>query len=354
MSAETMEWLNTMTLIGYTEKRGHAWHHRAEFQGDEPNHYTGAVPIEDVRRRLFNSVDVQAAPLQYTANSPITYEVDGVELTTDQITDPTRQVIYNAVNGTVFGVFSDTYAIHQYDEWLLKNVANLLDESEDGLGIGSAVLLEGGAVAAVQIEMPETVRGPGEFDFRPYLLAMTSHNGTRATQYNDCVQVMVCDNTLRIAQGQGTAFRVKHTRNSGLRIQDARDALGLIVAKQDEVTAELDELLKIKVSDSDWQKILDGLFPVKDDASDRSRVIATNKMGELNRMYKHDARAAQWKGTGLGVVQAVNTWSQWEASAKGLGDGSKAQARYNRSLMNATDGSLDKQYKQVREMLAAL
>jgi phage/plasmid-like protein (TIGR03299 family) len=347
MSAETLQWLNTMTLIGFTDKRPPAWHLRAEYQGDEPNHYPGAIPPEDVIRRLFTSVRAVAVPLQFTIPEQITE--DGVT-EARMITDPSRLVVANEIDGTVFGVFSDGYPIHHYEEWLIKNVENILD---DDLSIGSAVLLEKGAVAAVQVEMPETVAGPGGFDFRPYLLAMTSHNGTRATQYNDCAQVMVCDNTLRIAQGQGTAYRVKHTRNSLLRIRDARDALGIVVAKQDEIMAELESLLAIKVSDNQWQKVVDGLFPVSDDMTERSRTIATNKAGELNRMYKHDPRVVPWKGTGLGVVQAVNTWQQWEASAKGL-DGNKAQARYNRSLMQATDGTLDKQTRRVRELLDSL
>ena len=54
MSAETSTWLNTRTLIGFTDQRGHAWHYRSSDQGDEPNHYPGAVPIDDVRRRLFD------------------------------------------------------------------------------------------------------------------------------------------------------------------------------------------------------------------------------------------------------------------------------------------------------------
>jgi hypothetical protein len=53
MSKETIQWLNTQTLIGMTEKRGNAWHYRAEEQGDEPNHYPLAIPVEDVKRRLF-------------------------------------------------------------------------------------------------------------------------------------------------------------------------------------------------------------------------------------------------------------------------------------------------------------
>ena len=33
MSRETLTHLNTQTLIGYTSKRGQAWHYRAEHQG---------------------------------------------------------------------------------------------------------------------------------------------------------------------------------------------------------------------------------------------------------------------------------------------------------------------------------
>lgn len=34
MSSETSTWLNTSTLIGFTDQRGHAWHYRADDQGD--------------------------------------------------------------------------------------------------------------------------------------------------------------------------------------------------------------------------------------------------------------------------------------------------------------------------------
>lgn len=44
MSKETSTWLNTNVLIGFTDKRGHAWHYRAEDQTPEPNHYPGPIP----------------------------------------------------------------------------------------------------------------------------------------------------------------------------------------------------------------------------------------------------------------------------------------------------------------------
>jgi hypothetical protein len=74
MSQETSRWLNTMTLIGFTDKRGHAWHYREEMQGDEPNHYPGAIPEDDIIRRLFN-FDVNEEPLYTFNNQDGTFKV---------------------------------------------------------------------------------------------------------------------------------------------------------------------------------------------------------------------------------------------------------------------------------------
>src|SRR5215467_11157674 len=54
MSQETSWWLNNMTLQGFTDKRGTAWHYMESEQGAEPNHYPGAIPVPDVKRRLFD------------------------------------------------------------------------------------------------------------------------------------------------------------------------------------------------------------------------------------------------------------------------------------------------------------
>lgn len=50
MSRETIHHLNTQVLVGFTDQRGTAWHYRRDEQGDEPNHYPAAIPVEDVRR----------------------------------------------------------------------------------------------------------------------------------------------------------------------------------------------------------------------------------------------------------------------------------------------------------------
>lgn len=74
MSRETLSHLNSQTLIGYTERRGHAWHYRADLQGAEPNHYPRAIPTADVYRRLFDwsaiEADVQAVAVELRRASP--------------------------------------------------------------------------------------------------------------------------------------------------------------------------------------------------------------------------------------------------------------------------------------------
>ncbi len=54
MSRENLTWLNTNTLIGFTDKRGKAWHWRAEEQDGASNHYPGPIPLTDVQDRLFH------------------------------------------------------------------------------------------------------------------------------------------------------------------------------------------------------------------------------------------------------------------------------------------------------------
>jgi hypothetical protein len=112
MSRETLADLNSQTLIGYTSKRGHAWHYRADAQDGEPNHYQHAIPVADIRRRLFHWTPVEA-------------DLQAVAITDDGVstfTDPTRKAIVRPDTGAILGVFSSGYKVHDYHRWLINNV----------------------------------------------------------------------------------------------------------------------------------------------------------------------------------------------------------------------------------------
>ncbi len=222
MSKESISWLNTNTLIGCTDKRGTAWHWRAQEQGVRSNHYPGAIPVEDVQDRLFGW---QAESRRLAVELPAVV-VDATHwqggLPRRWAVLPDRQAICRSddTEAAVMGIFGPGYTRHQYREWLLTTVADLLD---DDLAISSAGLLRGGAIAWVEVSLPETITTPEGVAFRPNLLATTSFDGSIATTYKRTVTDTVCDNTRELALSEpGQQFKVKHSRHSHAQLAPAR------------------------------------------------------------------------------------------------------------------------------------
>jgi phage/plasmid-like protein (TIGR03299 family) len=325
MSAETSLWLNTKTLIGYTEKRGNAWHYREEHQGAESNHYPHAIPVDDVLRRLFD-FQVIESPLYIPDGKGGFSEVPGRKA---MITDDTRDVM---------GVFKGGYLGHQYPEWLLEGPANLIDTSSGDLGIGSAGLLKNRAVAWVSIEVPDSIMTPEGIEFRPNLLACTSFDGSMATTYKRVVTAVVCDNTLAAGLSEGgQIFRVKHSSGSGLKLAEAREALAIIHTVADEFAAEVARLATWKVETREFDLLLDALVPVPEipagKTTSRGYSMATTKQDALRNLYNNDVRVTPWKGTALGVLQAFNTYEHHVANRRNVAH--RAQA----NMLRAVDGT---------------
>jgi len=336
MSQETSLWLNTMTLIGFTDQRGNAWHYQKALQGNEPNHYPGAIPLEDVQRRLF-AWEAVSLPL---------YIPDGIGGFTEV---PDRQAIAASDDLTVLGIFKDGYVAHQYPEWLLNNVATILD---DDLGIGSAGLLRNRGQAWVSVEVPESVQTPEGVTFRPNLLACTSFDGTLATTYKRTFTNVVCDNTLRAGLDEnGGMYRLKHTRYSGMKIADARDALEIVYTMTDDIVAEIERLTSWEVSPATFSKHLDILVPLTDKQGQplegRSLTMADTKRGEITKLYRYDPSAAPWNGTAWGVLQAHNTWAHHKQTVRG-------SSRTQRNREAALTGSITAQDDVVLKVLAEL
>jgi phage/plasmid-like protein (TIGR03299 family) len=322
MSKETTAWLNTNTLIGFTDKRGKAWHYRASDQGAQSNHYAGPVPVEDVLSRLFYW---KAAKGTVTA-SWIT--PDGVTSTEDKKRFPVGRID----TGDIFGYFADGYEIHQYRDWLVTQVGNILD---DGLGIGSAGLLRNGAQAWVSVEVPDTIRTPEGVEFRPNLLACTSHDGSIATTYKRVVTNVVCDNTMAAGLSEnGQQIKIKHSRYSKLKLAEARDALAIMHTVADDFAAQVKALCEIEITPREWSQFLNAHVPMSDADSKKSQTMRANKRAALSRLWNNDNRVTPWKGTAYGVLQAVNTYSHHEATVQGA-------SRPERNMSNAVLGKYD-------------
>lgn len=335
MSTETSEWLNQNVLIGMTDKRGNAWHYKASDQGEEPNHYSGAIPIEDVRRRLFFWKAEKAQMF-----------VDGTGADAGDVKIvPNRVAIVRDDTRDVLGVVSPSYQPHQYDEWLLTSVANLLD---DDLVIGSAGLLKGGAIAWTQVEMPENCR-VADVEFRPNLLATTSFNGSIATTYKRTVTVVVCDNTRNAAlREHGEQISIRHTSKSHLRLGDARSALSIVHQMADAFSKEIEALLAVSVTDAQFEKFVKAHVPINDEESKQAISRAENVRFEFLNLWQNDVRVAPWRGTGFGVLQAVNTHRQHLRPTRG------DTMLVERTMMDSLTGKTEIADRKATELLYAL
>lgn len=349
MSQETSQWLNTMTLIGFTDKRGKAWHWRESDQGAEPNHYPGAIPLEDVKRRLFFWKPVEGDHKSDFIN-PETGEME--TLHSDDIKDIIRPRTDRLGPAKRLGTFKRDYKIHDYEEWLTTNIANILDAD---LAIGSAGLLKDGAQAWVQAQMPENIKTPEGVEFRPYISGATSLDGSLSTTYKTGNELIVCDNTMHAAL-QGSAFRVKirHTKNSLNKIADVRTALGVVHEEAESFAAEIKELTRTTVTDRQWDAFLDAYTPLpevkktKGGGPGQGFTMAENKRDRLSYLYRNDSRSADWVGTAFGVLQAVNTYQNHDSIVRG------GHNRAERNMSLALRGKVDEQDAEVLDTLKSV
>lgn len=121
MSRETLETLNTQTLIGFTAKRG--------TRGTTAPR-TRATSRTTTRGRFLLSMCAGAVRLGARRA-----EVSATIMTADGVRafhDPTRRGLSARHGRGPGGVFSRSYQIHGYEEWLLRNVADLLDDDLQG------------------------------------------------------------------------------------------------------------------------------------------------------------------------------------------------------------------------------
>lgn len=340
MSKETLRTLNTSTLIGNVAKRGfNAWHYRAELQGDEPNHYDGAIPIGDVERRLF-FWEAQEAPVYVGIKDENGNIVRYIEQTD-------RKAIVRSDNQHVLGLFKESYSIHQFKHATLDNVSNIIDDHQ--LVIDSAGVLRDGGIAWVAVSMPDNIQTSAGFPVRPMLLATTSHNGTIATTYKQVYNAPVCDNTLFAGLAEdGAQFKARHSKHSDMKIQSIREALDIVFTMSEDIIAEIERLSNITVTDSEWNAIVNRLIPVGEEGKVAQSAISKmqNKQDTIRTMYKTDPMVAPWTGTALGVLQAFNTYQHHVVGAN--------NSRAERNAMNSLNGKIQQADANVLSVLNEL
>ena len=136
-------------------------------------------------------------------------------------------------------------------------------------------------------------------EFRPNLLAATSHDGSLATTFQRVVTNVVCDNTVSAALAEaGQRVKVRHSRHSRLWLGETRQALAVVHTIAEDFAAQVARLAATTVTDRQWAKFLDAHVIPADTA--RARISADRKRDSMGRLWDHDARVSPWRRTAWG------------------------------------------------------
>lgn len=323
MSEYTNEYLRENVRYGYKAQRGPAWWDTIGSTLSQGYAFDGPVPVEEARK-LFGW----------------TIREDRLECPCD--CGKVDKILTREDTGHRLGIVGGGFQIHDYYEWGITGIGNILD---DEVRIGSLGLLKYGSVAWVQVEMGDTVKTAIGDAFRPSILFYTSLDGWFASSYQEAVTRVVCDNTFNAALGERGRKRhtVKHTKNSKLVVADARAALGILQQTADAFSATQQRLVEVDVTNREWQSFIDSHFPIPEQRSlgftkagkPRQDTAHNNGIARhelLTELWTQDARVSPWRGTAWGAVMAADTYEQHHQIVRGA-------SRAERNILSVIDGT---------------
>lgn len=202
-------------------------------------------------------------------------------------------------DGAILGVVSDKYKIVQNDE------AFAFTDSLIGGDVKyeTAGSLKGGKTVWMLAKMPTTEILGDETE--QYLCFSNTHDGTGAVRVFMTPIRVVCNNTLNLALSTAQrCWSMKHMGDIEAKIEEAQDCLRLSNKYMDGLKEYADNLSKKTVTDEALRDILNDIFPVNDDMSEREKNGVAKLKDEFMICY-FMPDIDKFRGTAWGVVNAM-------------------------------------------------
>ena len=247
--------------------------------------------------------------------NPVTTTVDGKTISVDN-----KFMTYADIPGvglSALGVVGNRYTPIQNSE-AFDLLNNIVDES--GANFDSAGVVGNGRKCYITMKLPNTIEVAGGTDaIDTYLNCFNSHDGSSAFKIQVTFLRLVCTNGMTRMVG-AESITLRHTSNATLKVQEARDALHLVFAQQQEFEAEINQLLNIKMTDKQYTSFIEELVPEpKDDASVRKQNSVENMRAELMGLWRADTQA-NVANTAWAAFSAVTEYVDWVKPVRGKSD----------------------------------
>lgn len=203
-------------------------------------------------------------------------------------------------DGAILGVVTDRYRIVQNEE-AFAFTDSLIGE---GVTYETAGSLCGGKKIWLLAKMPETqIVGDA---VEPYLCFTNTHDGSGAIRVCMTPIRVVCNNTLNLALSQAKrAWSVRHTGDIQTKLHEARMCLDLADQYMGALAIQADQLANTTVTDEKIREILNEMFPITEEMSDREKRNAQKVKDEFMVCY-FAPDILKFKGTAWGALNAMS------------------------------------------------
>lgn len=232
------------------------------------------------------------------------------------------------------GVVGKQYTVIQNRE-AFDFLNNLTHES--GAVFETAGSLRGGSQVFVSMKMPQHISiGEGTDTVDLYLVCTTSHDGSKAFTVFITAVRPVCANT--VAMGLATAkntWYLRHTSNVKGKVQQARDALQMVIRYRDAFQAEADRLVSTAMTEREFSVFAEKLFPVSDKMSSLQIMRAEASRGDLAGLWRAPTQQ-NVANTRWAAFNAVTEWADWVKPVK-AGKRDADVARAERVFLGAVE-----------------
>ena len=203
-------------------------------------------------------------------------------------------------DGSVLGVVTDRYKIVQNTE-AFEFTDSLIGGDVHYETAGS---LNGGRKIWLLAKLPDTEIVGDKTE--PYLCFSNTHDGSGAIRVCMTPIRVVCNNTLNLALGTAKrAWSVRHTGDMQSKMHEARSCLEMASAYMDELSQTAYRLANTTVTRDRLQEILEEMFPINEDSTDRERQNIQKLKNEYLVCY-WASDILKFRGTAWGAVNAMS------------------------------------------------
>lgn len=204
--------------------------------------------------------------------------------TEDLMEIPNYKANIRSTDRAVLGIVTDKYQIVQNAE-AFEFTDSIVGETENGVvTYETAGSLAGGKKIWLLAKMP--TQKILDDDIEPYMVFSNTHDGSGAIRIAMTPIRVVCQNTLNLALNNAKRqWSTKHMGNMQSKLEEARLCLQLADKYMQNLDIETDRLANATLRKEQIDEILDELFPIDDNATDRKKRNVQNMKDDFYVAY---------------------------------------------------------------------